>query len=117
MKALSISGASLKAAIKAGTERLIKEYGASFRDISRLYIAGGFGKHVNIRKAAGIGLIPKELTDKTVAVGNTSLKGAVKYILDPSLKDRFIRTAKDSKELILSEAKDFSELYINSINF
>ena len=106
-----------KAAIKAGTERLIKEYGASFRDISRLYIAGGFGKHVNTRKAAGIGLIPKELIDKTVAVGNTSLKGAVKYILDPSLKDRFIRTAKDSKELILSEAKDFSDLYINSINF
>lgn len=107
-----------KAAIKAGIEILLKKFHAEYSDIDRLYIAGGFGKHVNIAKACGIGLIPSALADKAVAVGNTSLKGAVKFALDSnSLSERFVNTAKNSKEILLSDIKEFSESYINSINF
>ncbi len=107
-----------KAAIKAGIDILLKEFNAKYSDIDRLYIAGGFGKHVNITKAAGIGLIPSELADKAVAVGNTSLKGAVRFALEQdALRERFINTAKNSKEILLSDIKEFSESYINSINF
>lgn len=107
-----------KAAIKAGIDILLKEFHAEYSDIDRLYIAGGFGKHVNITKAGGIGLIPAELTQKSIAVGNTSLKGAVRFALDQdAFSERFINTAKNSEEILLSDIKEFSESYINSINF
>ena len=107
-----------KAAIKAGIDILLKQFHAEYSDIAKLYIAGGFGKHVNIAKAGGIGLIPSELTSKAIAVGNTSLKGAVRFALDQeSLRERFINTAKNSEEILLSDINEFSESYINSINF
>jgi len=103
-----------KAAVRTGIEILIKEYGITVDEIDRVYIAGGFGYYLNIKKAAFIGLIPPELTDKAVAVGNTSLAGAVKYLSDKNAIKIIQRIKDASEDIILANDDDFQELYLKN---
>ena len=67
---------SAKAAIYAGAEVLARAIGLDFREIERVYIAGGFGNYLDREKAIAIGLIPDLPVDKIRFVGNTSILGA-----------------------------------------
>lgn len=103
-----------KAAVRTGIEILTKEYGITTDEIAKVYIAGGFGYHLNITKAASIGLIPQELTTKATAVGNTSLAGAVKFISDAKASDTIQRIKNASEDIILANDNDFQELYLKN---
>jgi uncharacterized 2Fe-2S/4Fe-4S cluster protein (DUF4445 family) len=106
-----------KAAIRAGLETLIEEYGTDYESIDRIFIAGGFGRKINLKKAAGIGLIPEEFVEKCEAVGNSSLKGAVMFAENPELKQRFCRVSEDSKEISLAESASFNDYYMDQMFF
>lgn len=69
-----------KAAVSAGIKILCEEYGMeSPREIDRVYLAGGFGYFLDPKDAVTIGLLPRELEEKCVAVGNAALEGAFCY--------------------------------------
>ena len=104
-----------KAAIRAGAETLIKRYGISKEQISKVYIAGGFGYKLDIKKAIAIGMLPDEFSDSTKAVGNSSLAGVVKYLREPS--QSFEKLIKVSEEISLSTDNDFNECYMNAMMF
>ena len=55
-----------KAAIRAGVDILVKKAGIAFDEVDNCYLAGGFGTKIDIKKAAGIGLIPKELSRQRI---------------------------------------------------
>ena len=65
-----------KAATHAGIMSLLKAAHCSADDVSALYLAGGFGSHLNIRSAVRIGLIPSAFADKVHVIGNAALDGA-----------------------------------------
>lgn len=103
-----------KAAVRTGIEILMKEYGITADDIDKVYIAGGFGYHLDVTKAASIGLIPPELNDKTTAVGNTSLAGAVKYMTDSNAAQAIEKIKNASEDIILANDDDFQEHYLKN---
>lgn len=106
-----------KSAIRAGLETLLEEYGISYDNVSRLYLAGGFGQKIDLKKTAGIGLLPEELIERTDAVGNTSLYGAVLFASDPESRARFERVADVSEEVRLSDSPTFQDYYIDYMFF
>lgn len=106
-----------KSAIRTGIEILIKEYGVTYDDIDKLYLAGGFGQHMNIKKAVGIGLLPEELEDKIVAVGNTSLAGAVMFATEESCQGQFVEVADSATEVSLASNRLFQDLYMGYMFF
>ena len=71
-----------KGAIAAGIRTLLEEAQISHKEIETLYIAGGFGSHLNVSSAAAIGLIPKDLAHKVRILGNSALSGAAKILLN-----------------------------------
>jgi len=73
-----------KAAIYAGAEILARAIGLDFREVERVYIAGGFGSYLDREKAIAIGLIPDLPVDKIRFVGNTSILGADLGLLSES---------------------------------
>lgn len=103
-----------KAAVRTGIEVLTKEYGITTDEIDKVYIAGGFGYHLNVAKATSIGLIPPELTTKATAAGNTSLAGAVKYLGDTNASDTIQRIKNASEDIILANDSDFQEVYLKN---
>ena len=106
-----------KSAIASGIQVLLHEYGIGSDDVSRVYLAGGFGEKVNIRKAVGIGLLPEDLADRTRPVGNSSLAGAVLFSEQPDLAARFAQAASGIREVSLTETPLFSELYMDNMFF
>jgi uncharacterized 2Fe-2S/4Fe-4S cluster protein (DUF4445 family) len=64
---------------------LTRSVGISFRDIERVFVSGALGTGIDVRKAAGIGMVPAWLPDKVRALGNTSLAGCRLLLRDASL--------------------------------
>ena len=106
-----------KSAVRAGLEVLLEEYGTDYDQIGTLYIAGGFGQKINLEKAVGIGLLPEELLDRMVPVGNSSLAGAVMAACDPSVLERMRVVGENAEETALAENPLFSDLYMDNMFF
>jgi uncharacterized 2Fe-2S/4Fe-4S cluster protein (DUF4445 family) len=70
-----------KAAIFAGIRTMLSQIEMDFSVVSDVYIAGGFGNHINITDAIKIGMLPDIGEDKYEYVGNSCLKGAVLGII------------------------------------
>lgn len=64
-----------KAAIAAGMQILVDKLGKSLSDITRVYIAGGFGNFLNLKNVTNLGMVEVEET-KIKKLGNTALIGA-----------------------------------------
>ena len=66
-----------KAAIAAGIVCLLNRVGLTPPDVQILYLAGGFGFHMDIENVIRCGLLPGFRPEQISLVGNTSLAGAV----------------------------------------
>lgn len=106
-----------KSAVRAGLETLILRYGIPYDEIETVYIAGGFGYQLDIKKAVGIGLLPKECEGKIEAVGNSCLKGAIAKLLEPDADEVIEKIRSVSEEIRLSNDKDFNEFYMDYMFF
>ena len=106
-----------KSAVRAGLETLISKYGTSYDEIGHIYIAGGFGHQMDVRKAADIGLLPDECLEKISAEGNTCLKGMEKALTDRTAGERMRHLAETAEEVQLSNDKQFQEFYMEYMYF
>ncbi|MDD3925117.1 MAG: ASKHA domain-containing protein, partial [bacterium] len=75
-----------KAAIRAGVNLLLKEFGCDEQDISAVLLAGAFGNYIDKRSALEIGLLPAVEESRIISVGNAAGIGAVRALA--SLDDR-----------------------------
>lgn len=101
-----------KAAVRAGMDTLLDTCGLSISDIAQFYLAGSFGQHLNIKKASGIGLIPKALVPHTALVGNTSLAGAIRLARQPEDYAAVKDIVENAKSVSLADSDIFKEAYI-----
>ena len=106
-----------KAAIRAGLETLLVNYGIGYDEIDNIYIAGGFGYKMDIDKAIGIGLFPKACKNKLKAIGNSSLKGNLIYLTEKDAKERMRKITQSSEEISLAASSTFYELYLQHMCF
>ncbi|MDF2513644.1 MAG: hypothetical protein K0S04_3510 [Herbinix sp.] len=106
-----------KSAIRAGAETLMLRYGVGYDEIDQVYLAGGFGYKVNLEKAIHIGLLPEELDGKIAAIGNSSLSGAIHYLVEEEAPRWTEHIKTVSSEVHLSNDPDFNDLYIEYMAF
>ena len=106
-----------KAAVAAGADTLLDSEGIEVKDIDRVVIAGGFGAHIDVRSACGIGLIDESLRDRVIIAGNTAGTGAVALLMgaEPRRRARAIKVSAGYLEL--SGNAFFSDAYIDRMEF
>ncbi len=106
-----------KSAVRAGVETLFLRYGISKEEVSHVYLAGGFGFKLDCSKAIQIGMLPQCFADKIETVGNSSLGGAVKFLLERETRERVAAIGNGAQEINLSADKDFNQLYMDAMYF
>lgn len=106
-----------KSAIRAGIESLIERSGISRQRVHQVFLAGGFGYYLDPQKAAVIGLLPADLAERTTAVGNTSLKGAIGLLTGAMTLEELQAIAAGVEEIVLGNDEAFQRLYIDYLNF
>ena len=99
-----------KAAIRAGIEKLVGD-----KEPGKVYVAGGFGANLDIEKLKKLKMLPDSFFDKIEVVGNTSLKGCIRYLAENG--DRPSEIAQNSGELRLALEDDFGDTYIEALDF
>ena len=65
-----------KAGVYAAISTLMDSTGTKAGEISALYVAGGFGNYLDVRKAVETGMLPDLPLDRIRFVGNSSIAGA-----------------------------------------
>ncbi len=104
-----------KAAIGAGIETLLKTAGIRAAEIKRVYLAGGFGMHLNVPNAIAIGLLPEFRPEQIRVVGNTSLAGALLTLMDRTTLDEMESIRGRTEVIELNLAEDFEDRYIEHL--
>ncbi|HQU32250.1 MAG: DUF4445 domain-containing protein [Planctomycetia bacterium] len=106
-----------KAAIRAGVEILLARGNVKAEELKTIIIAGGFGYHLNERSLFGIGLLPEAINAKISFVGNSSLEGAVRVLLNKRLVDDAVRIARTAQVVELSRIPEFERVFIREMHF
>lgn len=106
-----------KAATHAGIMSLLKAADCSPDDVATLYLAGGFGSHLNIRSAARVGLIPTVFTEKIRVIGNAALDGAAHLLMDMTQREHITAMQRCATHVRLDGNPAFADLYIKSMLF
>ena len=106
-----------KAAIAAGTESLLHAAGCSAGEVQTMYLAGGFGSHLNIGNAAAIGLILPALADKVQVIGNAALDGAAMLLTDTTLRGKLNAMQQSAQHVRLDGNPYFSQRYVEQMLF
>ena len=106
-----------KAAIRAGIELLARQMGVQVSDIRRVYLAGAFGNYMNPVSACRIGMIPPELLDRIVPIGNAAGEGAKLCALSAGEFAYSRALAAGTEFLELASLPDFQKCYIDALNF
>lgn len=106
-----------KAATNAGITSLLTAAGCSTDEVSRVYLAGGFGSHLNMQSAARIGLIPAELAEKVHVLGNAALDGAALLLMDTSCRSKIAQMRTIAQHVRLDGNPEFAERYVEAMLF
>ena len=102
-----------KAAIAAGIQTLLEREGLA--GVPRLYLAGGFGMHLDVPHAIACGLLPGVLPSDVEVVGNTSLGGAYLAMLDQSVLQELALLQTRTSIIELNLDPGFEDCYIENL--
>ncbi len=105
--------AQAKGANVAGLKILLSRGGIELPEIERFYVAGGFGRHMNVEAASRIGLIPDLRSERIVKIGNASLEGASIALLSKSRREELERLARTVEHVELETDPGFFDHFVS----
>jgi uncharacterized 2Fe-2S/4Fe-4S cluster protein (DUF4445 family) len=96
-----------KAAMHAILTTLTNQVGVAFADLHRIYVAGAFGRHISPRQAIILGMLPDLPLATYVPVGNSSLAGAQRILLESEARERSLELVRKITYLELNVNHEF----------
>lgn len=96
-----------KAAMFAILTTLTAQVGVEFEDLERIYVAGAFGRHIDPRQAITLGMLPDLPLTTYEPVGNSSLSGAERILLDEKARLRSVEIGQKITYIELNVNQDF----------
>jgi uncharacterized 2Fe-2S/4Fe-4S cluster protein (DUF4445 family) len=106
-----------KAAIQAGIQVLIDEFGTDLEDVSRVLLAGGFGNFIRRSQAKRIGLLPPIHSDRIESVGNAASAGAKTALLCRECRQEAETISRTTRYIELANRPDFQLNYTEAMMF
>ena len=106
-----------KGAILSGIRALIKKAGIETCDITRVCIAGQFGKYISMDSFFGVGLLSKEFEGKVEYLGNTSLTGAYMALLDKNAIEYMTEISVETEFFELSKLEEYEKIFAKALRF
>ena len=80
-----------------------------------MYLAGGFGMHLNVPHAIAIGLLPGFREEQVRVVGNTALAGALLALVDRTTLAEMENLRRQVAVVELNLADGFEDRYIEHL--
>lgn len=106
-----------KSAISSGLKILLKQSGLTFDQVDVLFLAGGFGNYINTASAIRIGLLPFQLKDRIIPLGNTSGTGALVALKSVGFDKVMQGVISKSVQVELANDEDFATEFAMNMRF
>lgn len=104
-----------KAAIFSACRVMLGSVGLDFGDIGKVYIAGGFGRYIDIDMAKTIGLLPNLPREKFMFIGNSSLAGAFMTLVSGRHREKERELASRITYVDLSNVPGYMDEYVSAM--
>jgi uncharacterized 2Fe-2S/4Fe-4S cluster protein (DUF4445 family) len=104
-----------KAAIYSASALMLGQLGIGFDDLSKIYIAGGFGRYLDLESAKIIGLLPDISREKYHYIGNSSLTGARMILVSQEFREKQIDLASRITYLELNTDPSYMDQYTGAL--
>ena len=109
-----------KAAVRAGMDTLLfryREKTGKRAGPDRIYLSGGLGTYLSAETAAAVGLVPPEWKGRITVCGNSSLRGAVRFLTDSACAREMENIRLRHGGISLAEDPLFRRRYIDAMGF
>jgi uncharacterized 2Fe-2S/4Fe-4S cluster protein (DUF4445 family) len=104
-----------KASIYSACALMLKQVGLSFAGLRTIYIAGGFGRFLNLENATIIGLIPDLPRERFRYLGNSSLMGSYMVVVSQEFRQRQLELAQRMTYIELNTDPAYLEQYTGAL--
>ncbi|MCL2211954.1 MAG: ASKHA domain-containing protein, partial [Treponema sp.] len=104
-----------KGAIFSACQTLLGSAGMSFDNVDKIYVAGGFGRFLDLDDARAVGLLPKFLNEKYVFLGNSSVIGAYLSLVSEERRSRMHELAEKITYMDLSSEPAYMDYYTGAL--
>ena len=109
--------AQAKGANVAGLQTVFANYGIGFADIDVFYLAGGFGRHLDVDAAIRIGLIPAIPKSRIVQAGNAAIEGATIALVSESKRQELEDLVRRVEHCRLETHPNFFDFFVDGCQF
>ncbi len=109
--------AQAKGANVAGLHVVFSSYGIDFDQLDVFYLAGGFGRNLNVESSTRIGLIPSLPPSKVVQAGNIAIEGATIALLSRTKRQELEDLVKRVEHCRLETHPDFFDFFVEGCQF
>lgn len=106
-----------KGAILSGFTVLLNKAGIRMEDLDQVMIAGQFGAHLPAESLVGTGILPREVGEKLVYVGNSSKTGAYMTLMSRKVKEEVEELAGKMEYMELAETENYERIFAESMIF
>jgi uncharacterized 2Fe-2S/4Fe-4S cluster protein (DUF4445 family) len=106
-----------KAAVRAGTDTLLRLAGTAEGSIERVIIAGAFGSYIKVPSGITIGLFPDLPAERFQQVGNAAGLGVQRVLTSVRDRAHASELAARCRYVELSSAPQFQKTFVSRIGF
>lgn len=106
-----------KGAVQAALGVLLGEAGLDADAIEEVFVAGGFGRRLEARALARLGVFPAEWSDRVRFVGNAALDGARAVLVSSAARSEAERLASTIESIDLAVHPGFRDAFIDALGF
>ncbi|MGL4209235.1 MAG: ASKHA domain-containing protein [Candidatus Adiutrix sp.] len=106
-----------KGALAAAIELLLGKMGLTESDLDEIIVAGAFGFHLKAESLKAISLIPLTYEGPVRFVGNSSLAGAARMVLNSGALEELNNIAQKTEVLELGFDLEFQKVFVKHLNF
>ncbi|RDV80943.1 ASKHA domain-containing protein [Ammonifex thiophilus] len=103
-----------KGAMTAAIERLQEAVGIGFKDIEYFFVAGAFGEHLDVEAAVTLGLYPDLSRERIILLGNASLEGARRALLDEKAREELVSIGQKLTYIELNADQKFMDRFVGA---
>ncbi len=109
--------AQAKGANAAGLHVIFDQYSKAFSDLDLFYLAGGFGRNLDVESSKRIGLIPNIQSSKIRQVGNAAIEGACIALLSRTKRAELESLVKRVTHCRLETHAGFFDYFVEGCQF
>jgi len=109
--------AQAKGANVAGLRVIFNDFGIAFENLDVFYLAGGFGRHLNLASSKRIGLIPNIADSKIIQVGNAAIEGACMVLLSRAKRNELEHLVQKVVHCRLEAHPRFFDYFVEGCQF